>query len=178
MSKIGKKSQLEAVILAGGKSQRMGSDKTKLRVGKYTLLGHARRVARDLNISSRVIKVDYRTGYGPLGGIETALRRTKMRRVLFLSCDMPFLTSQLVESLLDHDCLAVFSQIDGMAGFPFCLKPEILVQVEQHIESGKLSLQSLAEATGHLFCIPESDRAQMENVNTPEQLNAARARLQ
>ena len=139
MSNIGKKSQLEAVILAGGKSQRTGLDKTKLRVGKYTLLGHARRVALDLNISSHVIKVDYRAGYGPLGGIETALRRPKMQRVLFLSCDMPFLTSQLVESLLDHNCLAVFSQIDGMAGFPFCLKPEILLQVERHIESGKLS---------------------------------------
>ena len=74
------KRSLEGVILAGVKSQRMGLDKTKLRVGKYTLPRHVRGVARDLNTSSRVIKVYYRTGCGPLGGIETALRRAKMRR--------------------------------------------------------------------------------------------------
>ncbi len=178
MRKINKKSQLEAVILAGGKSQRMGLDKAQLRVGRYTLLGHARRVAKELEMSYRVVRVDYRNGYGPLGGVETALRSTKMQRVLFLSCDMPFLTSRLVESLLETDCLAVFAQIDGLAGFPFCMKPELLPQVERRIAAGKLSLQSLAESKGHLFCIPESDRPQMENINTPEQLAAARARLQ
>ena len=67
---------------------------------------------------------------------------------------------------------------EGMAGFPFCLRPEVLPQVGQYIEYGTLPLQSLAEAIGHLFCIPESDRTQMENVNTPERLTAARARLQ
>ena len=67
---------------------------------------------------------------------------------------------------------------DGLAGFPFCMKPELLPQVERRIAAGKLSLQSLAESKGHLFCISESDRPQMENINTPEQLAAARARLQ
>tara|TARA_Y100000588_G_scaffold256911_1_gene271449 strand:- start:202 stop:738 length:537 start_codon:yes stop_codon:yes gene_type:complete len=178
LRKINKKSQLEAVILAGGKSQRMGLDKAQLRVGRYTLLGHARKVARDLEIPSRVIRVDYRTGYGPLGGIETALRRTKTRRVLFLSCDMPFLSTRIVEALLETDGLAVFAEIDGLAGFPFCVKPELLSEVERRIQMGKLSLQSFAQYNGHLFCIPESDRPQMENINTPEQLAAARARLQ
>ena len=111
MSKIGKKSSLEGVILAGGKSQQMGLDKTKFRV------------ARDLNISSRVIKVVYRTEYGPFGGIETALRRAKMRR---------------------HGRFSILP------------------------EARSITLSRTAH----------SDRTQMENVNTPEQLTAARARLQ
>ena len=45
MSKI---NPIEAVILAGGQSRRMGEDKARLRVGRRSLLGHARALAADL----------------------------------------------------------------------------------------------------------------------------------
>ena len=178
MSKKDKKSQIEAIILAGGKSQRMGLDKARLRVGGRTLLSHARGVAEELDIPCRVIKMDYRTGFGPMGGIETALRRTKVRRVLFLCCDMPFLSSRIVEALLDLDGLAVFTEVDGLVGFPFFLKPELLPEVDRRIETGELSLQNLARALGQMVHVPESDWPQLTNINTPKQLAAARARLQ
>lgn len=156
----------------------MGMDKAQLRVGRRTLLGHARRVAQELGLPCRVIKMDYRTGFGPMGGIETALRRTKMRRVLFLGCDMPFLSSRIVEALLDLDGLAVFTEVDGLVGFPFYLKPELLSEVDRRIEIGELSLQGFARDCGQTVCVNESDWPQLANINTPEQLAAARACLQ
>jgi molybdopterin-guanine dinucleotide biosynthesis protein A len=48
MSKI---NHIEAVILAGGQSRRMGEDKARLRVGRRSLLGHARALAADLGLA-------------------------------------------------------------------------------------------------------------------------------
>ena len=77
MSKI---NPIEAVILAGGQSRRMGEDKARLLVGRRSLLGHARALAADLGLACRVVRVDRRTDNGPMGGIETALRRAGRAR--------------------------------------------------------------------------------------------------
>jgi len=169
---------IEAVILAGGKSQRMGQDKALLRVGKRTLMDHAYRVAEELKLSCRVIKVDCQAGFGPIGGIQTALRSSKAQKVLFLCCDMPFLSAGLVRKLFVLEEDALFVEADGRVGFPFCLTSNLLPVVEQRLESGKLSLQGFARDFGQILPVPESDWFQLTNINTPEQLAAARARLQ
>ncbi|MEE2714950.1 MAG: molybdenum cofactor guanylyltransferase [Verrucomicrobiota bacterium] len=178
LSNIDKKLTIEVVILAGGQSRRMGQDKTRLRVGRRTLLGHARRVAEQLDLPCRVIKEDCQSGFGPIGGIQTALRRTNAQRVLFLCCDMPFLSSALVEKLLALEGAALFTEADGMAGFPFCLTPGLLPAVERRLESGELSLQKFARDCGQILRVPKSNWPQLTNINTPEQLATARARLQ
>jgi molybdopterin-guanine dinucleotide biosynthesis protein A len=178
LNKIVKKVPIEAAILAGGKSHRMGQDKALLRVGKRTLIEHAHRVAEELELPCRVIKVDYRVGFGPIGGIQTALRGSKARQVLFLCCDMPFLSAGLVKKLFVLEGDALFVEADGRVGFPFCLTTDLLPIVEQRLESGELSLQRFARDYGQMLELPESEWFQLTNINTPEQLAAARARLQ
>ena len=177
LSKMNKKNTIEAVILAGGQSRRMGEDKTRLWVGRRTLLGHARALAADLGLKCRVVRVDRRAGNGPLGGIETALRRARAARILFLSCDMPFLTVALVERLLEVEHSAVFAESEKMAGFPFCLSKRVLPSVEECIEGGELSVQAFASRHGYRVRIPRCDWPQLTNINTPAQLAAARAAL-
>jgi hypothetical protein len=80
--------------------------------------------------------------------IETALRRTRAARVLFLSCDMPFLTMALVERLLEVQHSAVFTESEKMAGFPFCLSKGLLPSVEASLEAGELSVQAFARRYG------------------------------
>ena len=63
MSKI---NPIEAVILAGGQSRRMGEDKARLLVGRRSLLGHARALAADLGLACRVVRVDRRADNGPM----------------------------------------------------------------------------------------------------------------
>ena len=173
-----KNNRIEAVILAGGQSRRMGGNKAQLRLGRRTLLGHARALAAALGLPCRVGAKDRQPGLGPLGGIETALRRARAGRVLFLGCDMPFLQPDLVERLLAIDAPAAFASVRARVGFPFFLAPEILPIVEARLEAGDLSLQDFSrKIRARRLRVPRADWPQLENLNTPADLAAARARL-
>jgi len=175
---MNKKYSIEAVILAGGLSSRMGKEKAQLRLGRRTLLGHARALVAELNLPCRVLRVDRLSGLGPLGGVETALRRAKADRVLFLSCDMPFLQQDLVKQLLAVDAPAVFATAHGKVGFPFCLSRKILPKVEAQLAVGQLSLQAFArKIRTRRLRVSKFDWPQLDNLNTPAELAAARARL-
>ena len=80
------------VILVGGKSRRMGVDKARLRLGGRTLLARVREHAAQLGFRVRVVRKDLVPPCGPLGGIYTAMKRSRADALLFLSCDMPFVT--------------------------------------------------------------------------------------
>ena len=125
---------------------------------------------------------DDRPGLGPLGGIETALRRAKClghQRELFLSCDMPFLQPSLLKQLLALKGPAVFASAHGRVGFPFCLGPEVLPEVSAQLNAGERSLQALARRLqANLLSVPEEDWSQLDNLNTPADVEAARVRLQ
>src|SRR6188768_3177380 len=87
----------EIAILAGCRSSRMGQNKSRLRLGKRTLLGHVRATAERLRLPVRVIRKDLVPGCGPLGGIHTALKTSRKQVILFLPCDTPFVSLALLE---------------------------------------------------------------------------------
>ena len=169
--------QYEICILAGGMSSRMGRDKSKLRIGRRTMLGIIRGEALKLGAPVRVIRKDLVERCGPLGGVVTALRTTKQDAVLFLACDMPMISKDLLLAVLArfNSCSrAVFVESEG-AGFPFALHKELLPIVEQQIADQKFSLQNLAKVL-HATCVrpTRSQKTQLVNVNTPEDLPAVK----
>ena len=171
---------VSVAILAGGRSTRMGRDKSRLRLGRQTLLGHARRAAEELGLPWRVIRRDLVPRCGPLGGIFTALKTSRADAELFLACDMPFVTPALLRKLLRRlrgNCRAVFADVEGVAGFPFLLRVECLSIVEGQIQAGTFSLQSFARKLRAARVSPPWGRlGETFNVNTPPDLTAARAR--
>ncbi|MEO8427284.1 MAG: NTP transferase domain-containing protein, partial [Verrucomicrobiota bacterium] len=90
----------EIAILAGGRSSRMGRDKSRLRLGKRTLLGQVRATAERLRLPVRIIRQDLVPRCGPLGGIYTALKTSRKQVILFLPCDTPFVSLGLLEKVL------------------------------------------------------------------------------
>jgi molybdenum cofactor guanylyltransferase len=108
------------LILAGGKSSRMGSNKALLTIGGNTVLGH---VLRRLGpqVSSLAVNAptplpgcealphlaDTTPGQlGPLAGILTGMRHyaettPEARHILTVPCDSPFLPHNLTERLAD-----------------------------------------------------------------------------
>ncbi|MBK7554743.1 MAG: molybdenum cofactor guanylyltransferase [Flavobacteriales bacterium] len=104
--------QWTGVVLAGGQSSRMGTDKALIQVNERSLLQHAidllRPHVREILVIGDPAKYtpehatvipDDEPGKGPLGGLVTALRHARYVRVLVLACDLPNLNDRLIALL-------------------------------------------------------------------------------
>ena len=93
--------QFSMIILAGGKSLRMGTDKADLILGEKTFLQIQIEKEKQLGIEDIQVSgyrgtqctcpvtPDRIPGKGPLGGLEICLRRAKWEKCLVLSVDVP-----------------------------------------------------------------------------------------
>ena len=100
------------VLLAGGRSTRMGTPKRDLKVGTQTLLewmvarlGSA--FADTLVCGASAPKgaravADLRTDGGPLAGVEAGLRTARTDFAFVLACDMPRASARLAELLIER----------------------------------------------------------------------------
>ncbi len=161
---------MEICILAGGLSSRMGRNKSQLRLGGKTLLGHIRRTAKALDLPVRVIRRDLVPRCGPLGGIYTALKTTRADVVLFLACDMPLVSEPLLKKFLKRTARtnAIFIWSNGAAGFPFLLNKNTLPLVQKLMQEKHFSLQTLARETGAKhFRVSRAFADDLLNLNTP-----------
>jgi molybdopterin-guanine dinucleotide biosynthesis protein A len=173
-------SQIEICILAGGLSHRMGRDKARLRLGRRTLLGWVLAAAKTTSLPARIIRRDSIPRCGPLGGIYTALNTTKADAFVFLACDMPFITPELIRLLIEKlapDRTGVFVRSKAEVGFPFILRRQTLPTVTGQIERHQFSLQLLARVLkAKTLTLPRAWASQLRNINTKEDFFIARRR--
>lgn len=100
------------ILLAGGKSTRMGRSKAKLGLCGKTLLEHQLETAAMLGIDDILVsgpledtgcrhsipdELAYR---GPLGGIYSCMKRAKHEKCVVLGVDMPFVDAEMLCNLL------------------------------------------------------------------------------
>jgi molybdopterin-guanine dinucleotide biosynthesis protein A len=172
--------RFEICILAGGSSSRMGRDKSRLRLGGQTLLAHIRATARMIGLPHRIIRRDLVVHCGPLGGIYTALVTSRADATLFLSCDMPFVSPDLLRLFVrtaKHNENALFVESKGQVGFPlFLFRRTALPVVESQLEKMAFSLQQLSQAVrSQTIQVAARQTRELFNVNTPDDLRKARA---
>lgn len=160
----------------------MGRDKSHLRVGGRTMLANVRLAARSAGLPVRVIRRDIIPRCGPIGGIFTGLKSSRAAVVVVLPCDMPFLVSAPIRSVISalraRD-KAVFTSVGGLAGFPCVLRRHVALPiVEAQIAGLRNSIQSLAKALhARLICPSRRWISRLENINTRSELQIARDRL-
>lgn len=106
--------QASGIVLAGGKSRRMGRDKAFLEVGGVPLI--ARVLERVQRVCAEVIIIandadayarfgvrvvsDVYPGKGSLGGIYSGLLAARAEHALVVACDLPFLNEALLRYLI------------------------------------------------------------------------------
>jgi molybdenum cofactor guanylyltransferase len=189
------------VILAGGKSHRMGRDKLPLMVGKKPLLD---RVYLALASCCSEILVAGGGGYapagarrvpdlrpgrqGPLAGIEAGLLAARHRAVFVAAGDMPFLTGDLAKyllGLLSNDVPAVVPDSGGRL-HPLCAAygREVQPAVSAALDRGIRPVRELLEALSGVRFVRQGELRRfgnpdllLTNVNSPEDLERARKAL-
>ncbi len=106
---------MNAVILVGGKSSRMGTNKAFLEIKGKTFIELQIELLREMfdeiSISANTpseyeylnlpIYTDIYPGKGPLGGIYTSLINSSSVHTFMLACDMPFVEPALIKHLKD-----------------------------------------------------------------------------
>jgi molybdopterin-guanine dinucleotide biosynthesis protein A len=189
---------LTAVILAGGKSTRMGTDKALLRLGESTLLERICALVTPLFDETLIIAAsaaqcasldlvgasvlqdepDIR-GRGPLAGIYTGLRNARHETVCFLTCDMPFVDSTILRHLTaQQDTNADVTCFKGESKhhepFPGIFHRRLLESLSTRLERNELSLcRYLDQVTTRHLPIPHAAQLVFINTNTPQEFQSA-----
>ncbi len=156
----------------------MKADKRKLLIEDVPMLDWCLLTAQTLDDSVNLLTTDFRSGQGPLAGIETGLMESDSAIHLFLSCDMPFVSSQTILDIKDsvnrHGSI-VCMEVSGQRGFPIAIAGKYLSFVTSQLNSGRRTLYSLFHhPCAKAFCWAEEDRMEATNVNTPEEFTAAK----
>jgi molybdopterin-guanine dinucleotide biosynthesis protein A len=179
------------VLLAGGKSRRMGREKAELWVRGETLwerqVATLRALGGEMLLSGRAngpwadaqieVVEDRWPDCGPLGGLATVLERASAPWVAVLAIDLPLVTSELLGRLLQQAVERRKGAIpwDGEKFHPLsAVYPKSAATLAQaRLLRGALALQGLVrelEEGGAIqrYVLADSERPLLANVNTPE----------
>lgn len=176
------------LILAGGKSTRMGRDKAGLMLQGETLLARSQRVLEAVGCDSIMVSgghvgglVDNYPEKGPLGGIEAGVQfvsqhpeNTNSTRLLVIPVDMPKLRARTLQFLLNaHTQKPVYFRNSALpCVLPVCPQVSSYLQACLSITGSDCSVMSmLAHFDAQAIATAEPD--QLINTNTPKQWRAA-----
>ena len=169
-----------AVVLAGGRSARMGRDKAGLTLDGEDFL--ARLTARFRERFDRVYVSgpgglpDLRPGEGPLAGLESAFFHTGAERIFVTAVDLPFADPVLARLLLDglgeRDACLIRRRSGRVEPLFAAYRRTCLPQVQACLEEGRRAMGALLD---RLDCrvVEERDLPGFDldrlllNVNTP-----------
>jgi len=193
--------QIAGFVLAGGASSRMGRAKALLEIGGEPVLVRTVRLVESVAGPATVIGNSdaYRSlglrltdddlpGGGPLGAIATALRASSAPWNLVVACDLPYLTREWLDYLVRR---AVASQADAVLPMnvlgvePLCaayhkrgeaaIRTALASGVRKVTDGLKdLRVEMIEPAEWKAF---DSDDLLFKNMNSPEDYEEAKARL-
>lgn len=183
-----------AIILAGGKSSRMGRDKSRLELEDQTFVQHLiegfeRRFEHVLvstapgkTVDARCsgVLVDEREGLGPLSGLLAALENTEFDSVFLCATDIPFADPDLAVVLtarMGNKDACVIRRADGWLETAFAaFSRSALEDVRWILKEGDRSFRQLLSRLKVEYVdedeLPGWDLSKvLMNVNTPEDYN-------
>ncbi|MDH4152917.1 MAG: molybdenum cofactor guanylyltransferase [Nitrospira sp.] len=191
---------VSGVLLAGGKSRRMGTDKRFLAIGGGTMLERSCNVLSNMfdrvciviaqdspALEARIPVIrDLVPFCGSLGGLYTGLQQAMTKHIFLAACDMPFIHAGLVEYMVGKkdESDVVLAYWNGRPQPTHAVySRNCLPVVEALMHSGNLKIQRLVtNPTLRVRLVTEEEIRTIDvegrsflNVNTPSDLDRARA---
>lgn len=184
-----------AIILAGGKSTRMGFDKQLLTFGKQPLIlmqvEMLKRVFQEIiivtntpeqyRLRSCMIIEDEKKNFGPLGGIHAGLKASSSQYSYVIACDMPHIHVEYIQYMktlihtAEKDLEAVVTMLgEWLEPFNGFYGKGLISKIEEKIQQKEHKIFNLLKGAVVLY-IPESTARRFSpewemfmNLNTAE----------
>jgi molybdopterin-guanine dinucleotide biosynthesis protein A len=187
--------RLTGIILSGGKSSRMGLEKGLVDFRGKPLISYAiealKPVTDALLVSANNRLDDYRNfGYeivrdkvkeiGPMGGLLAALKHSKTEYNLVLSCDMPFVSTELMDYLSgqieDYDIVAAVHGEETLEPLCGCYSKSVVGVLENQVAEGNYKLRDVFRQVRFKTVVIDASLPFYHdhlffNINRPEDLN-------
>ena len=184
---------VSAIILAGGQSRRMGRDKALITFEGKPIIAHVIDTLRELSddvlvvsnrsevyasFGARVVP-DADPPSGPLGGISVGLAAAQHDLAIVVACDMPFLNTQLLRSLVERavnvDAVVPLTG-DRFEPLHAVYRRACLAAIERHLADGDRRVISFFDEV-RVKAVLETDWRLLDptgrslaNLNTPDDL--------
>jgi len=194
---------MTGVLLAGGKSRRMGPDKRFLELEGRTLLERALSVLESLFsevivvVAEPVLRLsglrhqvvtDLVPNCATLGGLYTGLSSAAQGRIFAAACDMPFLNQSVIKWMakLDRNADVVMAQLaNGLQPMHAVYSKACLPHLERMLNARNLKVQELSQTPGlSVRLVSEDELREADpqflsflNINTVADLEFARKLL-
>lgn len=171
------------VILCGGKSSRMGKDKTLLPFKEFPTLTHYQfdkfsKIFENVFVSSKFQKFepnlpfikDIFEDYSPMGALHSVFSNFKNQNIFIIPADMPFIKFQTVEKLfdelLDYEvCIAKDSEYThSLCGF---FSSNLANQTKEFYEKDMHKISNLFDVA-KFKSVEFEDKEQFFNINYPK----------
>ncbi|WP_368564283.1 molybdenum cofactor guanylyltransferase [Pseudoxanthomonas sp. UTMC 1351] len=167
------------VVLAGGRSSRMGRDKAMLSWRGDTLLAHMQRCLRSSGVSRVIVSGAYPdceavpdrfADLGPLGGLASVAAALPDTVLLVVPVDMPLISAEVLRHLRASpaaDCVCFQGQPLPLRFRLDASSRQVLAALLEGSASGR-SLRALHAALhGERLALPIQWQAQLQDTDTP-----------
>ena len=179
---------VSGVVLAGGFSRRMGTDKAELTLGGVTLLEIQVRKLRQIGITDIMVSgcrksmegtraiEDIYPHKGPMSGIHACLKAAKSEACLFVSVDVPLFPAEWLERLIrTHEgAVTMLSHGDEIEPLLAVYDTALAPRAEDLILSGDRSVRSLFTGSKVSRMEYTGDPDFLLNCNTPKDFEKAK----
>lgn len=185
-------------ILSGGKSRRMGENKSFVKLGGKPLIEIVLKKITDSFAREPIIIANYPDEYkylgceiigdifkdrGPLGGIHTALLHALTHNIFIVACDMPFIESSFIEYMakrLGPEDVLIPHNGENVEPLHAIYSKNCLPAIELHLHKEHCCVQSFFQDViikyithTEMVCL-DLPEYYFLNVNTIEDLNKAK----
>jgi len=184
-----KAENISGIVLAGGFSRRMGTDKAELTLGGLTLLELQVRKLRQIGITDIMVSgcrklmdgtraiEDIYPHKGPMSGIHACLKAAKTEACLVVSVDVPLFPAEWLDRLIQaHDgpvtMLCYGNEVEPLLAV---YDTQLASRAEELILSGNWSVRSLFAGLEVKKLEYTGDPDFLLNCNTPEDFEKAKA---
>lgn len=181
---------IKGLVLIGGKSSRMGADKSELAYQDKPQKEICKALLESLGIETFYSVKESQNNneisdvipdLGPMGGIYSAFQKDSQSSWLVLATDLPFVKEELIQLLVSKRNPSKFATtvIGKSKEFPEPLiaiyEPKAYASLQDSIENGNLSLRSMLSKSD--IEIIEVNDLLIRNINTREEYELAKQEL-